>query len=133
MKKKTIKKWANRLMKYAVFGIGEEKKIKYISNKQLGRMLSSKEFKNFFSKYRGFRFEDIDFYLHSEIQYLQPVYDKTLQNYVIRTEFNIFNYTLIIDNPSREHVHLIKNRKFYLNFYEFFDNGRVIINMIEEK
>lgn len=133
MKKKTIKKLANRLMKSAMFIFDEEKKIKYISSKQLGRLLSSKEFKNFFTKYQGFKFEDIDFYLFRNVDYSQPVYDKVIQNYVVRTKSDIFDYTLIIDNPSREYVHLIKNRKFYLIICNLGNSNSVSIDMVEEK
>ena len=104
-------------MKSALFAFDEDKKVKYISSKQLGRLLSSKEFKNFFTKYKGFEFEDIDYHLSRSVTFSQPVYDKVLQAYVLRTKMDIFDYTMIIDNPCREYIHFIKNRKFYLELY----------------
>ena len=135
MKKKTLKKWSNRLMKASVEiceSDTKKQKIDYISSKQLKRMISSRAFREYFKKYKGITFHDVDYYLiHNEgnesDETYGPVFDEGTHNYILKDIIGIFNYTLIIDNPSIEYLHIIKNRKFYIRLGYVFRTAEIVM------
>lgn len=122
MKKKTLKKWTNILMRASVEKSGLEdtsRKVNYISSKQLKRMISNKAFKDYFKKYKGITFHDIDHYLtnnecNENDESSRMIFDERTYDYILKDHISIFDYILIVDNPSIEYLHITKNRKFYL-------------------
>lgn len=110
MENKTMKKWKNHLMKSVIFVFNKGEEIRYVSSKQIRRLLHNKEFNKFFSKYQEFKFEDIKFYLIRKGDYYPPIYNSAHQNYIVRTKSDISDYTLIIDKLPRKYVDQLKRK-----------------------